>query len=635
MPFFVEIEYHEGNYSCSIHQGNPVFAKKHSDLQLGPDIEINLRGKHIKLGALIQLIVDYDQQKISEYLDERGQLELGQYLYSQIFGSIHPSSLKTSKDAHIDLRIVTQDEHIAQLPWVLLAHQNIFLSMANFSVSLSREVRQLKCALPDTPRILVIAPEPTEFEPTQANAHIASIEQGLISFNILYGKTGYFRIARTWREFVEEVTEFKPHVVYYYGHGEGNVDRSRLVFTQDDKTTPEIRPIGDFAQVLRRLEVPPYLTYMNCCSGDAGGFLGIGWQLGDFVPAVITNRTIAYQKAAKAQAAVLLPKILLEGTPPHKAMALARSELAGFDLSIQDTRWMIPTLHSHYSTWKASPPKYVNPFEHDPHWHLKLNRIQQYGNISMHTRTMLRKQNPKSLAYTWYGREGHGIDVFHHRLNVELRNELPSNTNFYEVRLEWPMELDDPAISFKNMFCQAFYVHDLEDIPETIRAQTRSGNSGQTLLYVRHRPVTTPKIINPFTLMEYVRWWDEKFVPLLKPNQFALLGTSFIVNKPEKFDKVMREDAHIDDLDLSNTVFRLLAELNTLKTADLIEFFKTHNIRLPRKQRNSILKNILSYSKGHYDPTISQLKKIITTRKWDSKSTDSKKSGKHEDTLDY
>ena len=88
------------------------------------------------------------------------------------------------------------------------------------------------------------------------------------------------------------LTTFEPHVVYYYGHGIGTLHQSRLVFVKGPHKQRDERPIGDFAQKLRGLREPPRFVYVNCCSGDAGGFLGAGWQLGDFVPAVIESASV-------------------------------------------------------------------------------------------------------------------------------------------------------------------------------------------------------------------------------------------------------------------------------------------------------------------------------------------------------
>ncbi|MCP4515069.1 MAG: hypothetical protein GY824_07575, partial [Delftia sp.] len=188
----------------------------------------------------------------------------------------------------------------------------------------------------------------------------------------------HLRVAHTWDEFRRLLAQFQPHIIYYYGHGKGDRHRSRLLFATD-QGQPVEKPIADLAQCLREAEPRPLLAYLNCCSGDAGGFLGAGWQLGAFIPAVITNRAPARIDAAQAQALALWQGILLDGQPPHAALARVRAELPEMDLSFGDPRWLTPVIHCHYAGWQSTPPQRVNPLEHDPYWHLKLDRVSQFA----------------------------------------------------------------------------------------------------------------------------------------------------------------------------------------------------------------------------------------------------------------
>ena len=99
------------------------------------------------------------------------------------------------------------------------------------------------------------------------------------------------------------------------------------------------------------------LVYVNCCQGDAGGFLGVGMQLADFVPAVMTNRTVAMVSAAQAQALAFWENVLLKGIAPHKAVTRLYRGMEDLNLSAVDVRWMTPVLHCGYDTWRANPPE--------------------------------------------------------------------------------------------------------------------------------------------------------------------------------------------------------------------------------------------------------------------------------------
>jgi hypothetical protein len=610
MRCFVEIKNADGQYSGAIHQGNPALARSLPDLKLGPDDEVAIQDRAYRLDALVQTLIAHQPQDLKIAYQERGQLEIGHYLYRQIFGDHPPSEFQREGDERVDLRIVTGDEHVARLPWVLLAHQGLFLSAAGWSVSLARTCRVRDCTLPPEPKILVVAPEPEGVTHTKAQSHLETLEYRLSLYDHHLSLGDHLQVATTWEGFRQLLGEFQPHIVYYYGHGVGDRYRSRLVFATGEGRRVD-KPVADFAQCLRELEEPPRLVYVNCCSGDAGGFLGAGWQLGEFIPAVVTNRTVAYVDAAQAQALALWQSILLDGQPPHVAMTQIRGKLVDLDLTFSDVRWLTPVIHCHYAGWKSTPPQRIAPSEHDPHWHLKLDRVVQFGTVAFQARQMLRERRPRTLAYVWYGQEGQGVDLFHKRLKVELQDDLATHAHFVQVRPEWPMDLHDPDRSFADMMSEAFDVHSLQDVPRVIRAHSRGATGRQTLVYVRHQPVRSKKVLDPGTFKAYLQWWDKRFASLLQDRYYALLTVSFEVDNPAKFRKAMLEGARLYDIELSRTVFRLLDELEQVGMRDLFEFLQTHNIRLPRAHKDRILQEILEQTNGHYEQTISALKRLV------------------------
>jgi hypothetical protein len=459
--------------------------------------------------------------------------------------------------------------------------------------------------------MLIVAQEPTGVADTRAKSHLEILDYRLSLYDHHLSLGDHIQVAYTWEQFRQLVDELRPHIVYYYGHGLGDRYHSRLVFATGAHYRRVDKPISDFAQCLRDMKEPPKLVYLNCCSGDAGGFLGAGWQLGEFIPAVVTNRTAAHIDAAQAQALALWQSILLDGRPPHVAMTEIRSRLVDLDLSFSDARWLTPVIHCHYADWNSTPPERIDPLEHDPHWHLKLNRVAQFGSVVYQTRQMLRERRPRSLAYVWYGQKGQGISLFHKRLKVELQEDLATRAHFLEVRPAWPMDLYDPDRSFADMMCGAFDVHSLQDIPHCIRAHTRGATGRQTLVYVRHQPVRSKNVMNPRILKTYMEWWDRKFAPLLEDRTYALLTVSFEVSNPAKFRKAMLEGAGLYDIELTSTVLRLLDEMERVGMRDLFEFLQTHNVRLPRARRDRILQDILEQTNGHYDQTINALRRLV------------------------
>jgi hypothetical protein len=223
---------------------------------------------------------------------------------------------------------------------------------------------------------------------------------------------------------------------------------------------------------------------------------------------------------------------------------------------------------------------------------------------------MLLERKPKSYAYVWYGEKGQGVDLFHHRLTVELREKL-KDVYFYEVRPEWPPHFYEPANSFEEALKEAFEVDDLQDIPGRIRDKSGGVSGKQTLVYVRHRPVYSRKIFNTKLLKQYIDWWDCCFAPLLNGHPyFALLGISFVVNNPPKFRDILINKERIKQVPLNNSVYKLLDEMESIAKEDLLDFIQTHNIWLPFDRKEEILEGIMKRTKGHYEMTLEELKDL-------------------------
>lgn len=609
MRYFIEITTANNTYAGLIHQGNHDRAYTLATLDLKPTTALTIKGNAYFLSDLTEILINYQSKQLTHLFDERGQLELGQYLYQQTFGQLPPALQQRVQEAReVELYIVTEDEQISRLPWVLLAHKGIFLATAGWSVIITDRVPKIAYELPPSPRILVVAPQPSDIPGTYAAPHLEALEDLLASHDPRLTWDRHLKLVETWEAFVHQVKAFAPQVVYYYGHGEGDGEKAALAFAGGPQQQLKRVPVVDFALQLRQLAEPPALVYVNCCLGDAAGNLGVGRQLGAFISAVITNRTVAMVDAAQAQALALWEDLLLRGLAPHQAVARLYSRLGELNLSTADVRWLTPVLHGHYAEWHANPPSPPSRLVHDPHWHLKIDRVRQYSVVAEQTRQMVRERKPRTHAFVWYGREGEGVEVFHQRLNVELRESL-GNIFVYEVRPEWPMEFTNFHRSCQDMLLEAFAVNELAAIPARIRARTAGAVGVQTLVYVRHQPVRSPKVLDSVKLQRYLEWWDSVFAPLLESHQYALLGVSFLVNNPTSF--VSRMEG-LEGLDLHQSAVMLLDQMETLALKDLRDFLKKHNVHLPLTRRDQVLNQILTKTGGRYEQTIEELKNLVS-----------------------
>jgi hypothetical protein len=621
MLYYVEIENREGALSGSVRQEGAQFSQPLPVLELARDSEIEIRDKTYTLGELIDTLVNYEAAELEAVFDERGQLEIGQHLFAQIFGWMNVNERNLLREQAVEVRIVTDDEDVSRLPWVLLADRGIFLSSVGWSVALSPRARFYDVELPPSPKVLVVMPQPDQRSGTDAAAHLEDLEDLLSKADHLHTLNKHLKMVSNWEDFEQQVRDFKPCVIYYYGHGEGDGHSIRLLFaaTAADNAAVGI-PLVDFANVLRGTPGgAPLLVYVNCCSGDASGYLGAGRQLGSFVSAVITNNTVAEVDAARAQALALWRSILVCGEPPHVAVASLRGSTGrplagGVTQTLADVRWMTPVLHCRYDKWTASPPEPPDRLERDPHWRFKLDRLNQFSIVSYDTTGMLSERRPRSLAYIWYGRQRQGVDRFHQRLKIELPG-IHRNAFMYEVSPDWPMHLYDPHSSFRRMLETAFGVNNWTQIPARIRTENRGTAGRQTLVAVRHVPVVSINTFDPEKLKTYLSWWNNTFTPMLEQSQaFGLLGISFIVENPIAFKDAL--DQYIADLDLEFVVIRVLEEMGGLTRRDVSDFLKTHNIRLPQQGRDRIIDKILQQSDGQYEKALEILIALEETH-WD------------------
>ena len=354
MRCFVEIENKEKRYIGSFYQSYAGTGLPLPDLNFEDTAKIRIKGEFYRLGDILGSYVSCRKNALPAAFDERGQLGMGQYLYSQIFGHLSAEERQRLHASDtVEVRIVSQDERIALLPWSLMANKGIFLSAAGWSVTVSTKKKASDCEFPISPRMLVIAPQPAGFEKTDAEKHLRALKEKLKDHpGFTTGEN--LKTARTSDEFCGLLRDFKPHIVYYYGHGIGDINKPKLAFSAGENSLRHDIMVGDFVHYLREAEFPPIIAYINCCRGTPAARLGIGRLLNDFVPAVIVNRTSAGINILQSQALHLLESILLLNMPPHRAVSGLYAMMGDVPSSTEDARRITPLLYCSYADWKSA-----------------------------------------------------------------------------------------------------------------------------------------------------------------------------------------------------------------------------------------------------------------------------------------
>lgn len=612
MRYLINIQRGGDQYQGRIRSGDGATTFNLTNLRLGSDTKIDINGYLRTLGYVVENLVHHRIESIEADLDEGGQLAVGQHLYAETFGRMKAAGWALPGQGEgIEVRVVTEDEHIARLPWVLLASDGAFLSTSGWSVALSSRDTYTDCVLPPSPKVLLVMPEPAN-APTRAEKHLQDIVGTLSSANSLHTPGRNLAVAHTWEQFLHLARTFAPHVIYYYGHGDGDFHASSLLFVTGEGRDVVERPIIDFVNaLLKEPGLSPRLVYLNCCKGDTGGLLGAGRQLGRAVPAVISNCTAAHIGTAQKQGLALLQSMLLKATPPHTAMAEMRRGLADMGLTLRDVRWMTPVLHCHYDGWRAEKPRPRNRIERDTDWRLKLNRHEQFNAVFSPAVQMLNYHSPRTLAYVWYGHEGQGVELFNQRVRVELQRHCErSRVLFREVKVEWPMAIHDFNSSMEFMLTSALGVVALDEITGLLNAELAGTGHGAALLYIRPRPLSPDKV-SPLAVKKYLTWWNTRVVPhLVGCTSYAVIGLPFIVGNVKEFDTTLSAEG-VREWDFSHTGFSVLSEMGYLVRRDVIEYLKNCGISdLPEEPRNRVIDSILAETRGEYELTLGKVTDI-------------------------
>jgi len=133
--YFIRIENNAGLFRAEIYDNRPKPVHIAENLSLSPEANVSIKGKPYTLAKLLTALFQYQEGDLRLAYDERGQLELGQYLFRQIFGKADAALKKslTNENLKTEIRIVSHDEHICRLPWVLLADMFVMADNAEFS----------------------------------------------------------------------------------------------------------------------------------------------------------------------------------------------------------------------------------------------------------------------------------------------------------------------------------------------------------------------------------------------------------------------------------------------------------------------------------------------------------------------
>lgn len=272
---FLELKPARQGYEARLHRGDPASSVSLRKLGLGRDARVIVKDGSYALGELIDLLAGNDMDRKAALFDERGQLALGQYLYGETLGKGKAGIGERLRDEDAVLvRVVTEDEDLARLPWALLARGGRFLCATGWSVMLCDTAECADCTLPPSPRILMMMPEPDGVPGTEAGAHIDELE-ALLSASDPYLERGqHLALVHTWEDLRQALADRRYDLLYYYGHGLGDRDKSRWCSRPDRATPVAIFPLRIWRRRSRRAATGHHSSPMSTA---ARGTPGVSW----------------------------------------------------------------------------------------------------------------------------------------------------------------------------------------------------------------------------------------------------------------------------------------------------------------------------------------------------------------------
>ena len=383
----------------------------------------------VTLGAALERLVAAREGEPS--LDPTAAAGLSQLLSTAIWNSSPRGSIS-------ELRIVTTDPFIASLPWPMARQPSGGqLDQAGIPVSIQIGALIAEAGIGPEPSILVCAPSPGLWPSTDALIHLDELREALP------GRITE-RVPTNVAELHAALTEYKPDILYYYGHGNLLDQQTFDLVMQRSDPLLDADPyrIDLFASwlraapdVLKKLK----LIYLNCCWGGTATPGGAPLHLGPLVPALISNRTSARIKEARNQATEILSRIVWDRAAPHVAVARAATtargitELAGPPSGPRDEPWWItPVTYTRYRRWTEPTIPNAGQFSLNERLTLWLARASHVDEARLHLKTT---QQPAVALMLWHAALEDGLEPLAERLRWELEA-----TPLFKGPIAWPEE---------------------------------------------------------------------------------------------------------------------------------------------------------------------------------------------------
>lgn len=596
-----------------------------------PDDELVICGKKVKVGEFCKdlLSVAINDPARQSWAD-RGQLEIGRKLGDAILSKLPPGQRgkllsNEVNEVFVDVVFPSADSlethdlaFLLSIPWPTLYWEGEFRCRTGWSIAVrignqdkGTEVQFLKA-----PRILVIAPQTGQrcVPLTQENIeeHVNAFEQMLRRRDENAVSNDRWRRVTSWNELVPALQNFRPDILYFFGHGRTDADNGlRLSFggRGGDRSPSDLQ--AALAAVTPSATV--CVAYMNCCFGNAGDHLGLGPQLLGRVPCVVTNRTSADADVAGRQAVRFFEHLIFEAGRPETAVAALYRSL-GEGETTKLPIWFTPVLFKNYIQWKparrASPDRFRG-------WRSALDRTSQFHEMVVGCQEAMRNDvNRKGLAYIWYGSADAQPELLHRRVELKLAEKIGNQAKIFFR----PMQLPGPILGFgpgnplygrqcfQAPFLGALFQQktDWDDI-QTRLLQEYPGGGHPVWIYLSISSAK-PKLLTPDVLEGFLSWCDGCIPEILPSHVRLLIGVDYQVADSNEA-KALRDELDKKKIGRrrSQTKTKVLDGLGSVSFDELREFVEEmYDCELNDEQRGT-LRKIVAEADGVYSAIIDKL----------------------------
>lgn len=270
------------------------------------------------LAALRHVLTAGDKETIGANFDGQQLVRAGEAMFEVLFGAggnadstalckVLGEECRVPTRHPVRVRIVTSAEELIGLPWGIAAWRGSFLRDYGWIFEVTGTLiaagnERLK--LPTS--VLAILPELLEpGDETGSRAHLEDIQEVLDTYlRGISKRPDRFAVARTREEVVRTLTELKPSILYFYGHGADGPEPGLKV--PAERTEVGARRGAwrgrDVARAIRESGAPVLVAYLNGCMTGRGGWGSVAHQLRGDVPVVLAHPTSTWGTGARTTA---------------------------------------------------------------------------------------------------------------------------------------------------------------------------------------------------------------------------------------------------------------------------------------------------------------------------------------------